>query len=195
MLRKIFRMVEDPDQFFLGLQGEGIREPLIFLLSVSGIIAPFTAAANLLGWPSTDLSASLQAQIIAWRITEQVLLPRIGYLAYVLEVPLIILLTLLFAILLAGFVHLFYRLLGGKGTFREAWKAVCYGVGPCVILGWVPYWSLFVASWALVAQLYYAPKILYRMQGGRALIILAAVIGATLSEFAARGTTVGFGPN
>jgi hypothetical protein len=194
MLRDVFRMVKDPKGFFMGLDGQGVREPLVFLLIASGIIAPFTAVANFLGVPSTDLSASLQAQIIAWRATEQILIPRFGYWAYVLEVPLVMLLTLLFAVLLAGFVHLLYRLLGGTGTLREAWKAVCYGVGPCVILGWIPYWSVFVASWALVTQLYFAPKVLYRVHEGRALIALAAIIAATLLEFAVKGTTIGFGP-
>jgi hypothetical protein len=65
-------------------------------------------------------------------------------------------------------------------------------VGPRVILGWTPYWSLFVGAWSLVLQLYYGPKVLYRMREGRALAILALFLGATLLEFATKGTTVGF---
>jgi hypothetical protein len=187
-------MLKDPQEFFSSLEGEGFREPLIFLISVSALIAPFTALANFLGWPSTDLSSSLQAQILAWRITDLYLLPRLGWWAYGLEVGLIIIFTLLFAVFLGGFIHLLYKLLGGEGGFLNAWKAVCYGVGPCVILGWIPYWSLFVASWALVVQIYFAPKTMYHLREGRSLIILSAIIAATLLEFAMGGTTVGFGP-
>lgn len=194
MFHKIFRMLKDPQGFFSDLDGESFRETFSFLLSVSAFIAPFTALVNFLGWPSTDLSSSLQAQILAWRITEQYLLPRLGMWAYGAEMGLIIVFTLLFAAFLGGFVHLLYKLLGGEGGFLNAWKAVCYGVGPCVILGWIPYWSLFVASWALVVQIYYAPKTLYRLREGRSLIILSAIIAATLLEFAVGGTTVGFGP-
>lgn len=41
-------------------------------------------------------------------------------------------------------------------------------------------------------QLYYGPKVLYRMREGRAVVILALFLGATLLEFATKGTTVGF---
>jgi len=51
---------------------------LIFLVQVSAVIALFTPIVNYLGWPSTDLSSTHQAQIIAWRITEERLLPRLG---------------------------------------------------------------------------------------------------------------------
>jgi hypothetical protein len=42
--------------------------------------------------------------------------------------------------------------------------------------------------------LYYAPKILYRVREGRAILVLAVMISSTLIEFATQGTTVGFGP-
>ena len=42
-------------------------------------------------------------------------------------------------------------------------------------------------------QLYFGPKMLYRMREGRALLILAFFVAATLLEFATKGTTVGFG--
>jgi len=61
-----------------------------------------------------------------------------------------------------------------------------------VLLGWVPYWSLFLGAWSLLLQFYCGPKVLYRMREGRALLILAFILGATLLEFATRGTTVGF---
>jgi hypothetical protein len=69
---------------------------------------------------------------------------------------------------------------------------VCYGAGPCALLGWVPYWTLFVGAWSLVLQLYFGPKVLYRVREGRALLALAFFVGAALLEFATQGTTVGF---
>lgn len=162
---------------------------------------------------------------------------------------------MLIEMLLTGFLHLIFRLFGGQGPLLNAWKATCYGAGPCVLLGWAvvypslrkfsawqnrrlsaglnpgknpadcridawfsalgagfgcrrphhhsylefperkiqyPYWTLLVGAWSLVLQLYYGPKVLYRMREGRALLILALFIGATLWEFATQGTTVGF---
>lgn len=192
MFKKLFWMLREPEAFFEAAREEGYREPLIFLLQATGIIALFTPLVNYLGWESTDISSSYQAQIIAWRYTEGSLLPQYGYLAYLLEGLLIIALAVVIALFLAFFLHLIFRAMGGQGTVLNAWKATCYGVGPCVLLGWLPYWSLFVAAYSFVLQLYFAPKSLYRLREGRALMILAVFVGATLLEFAIKGTTVGF---
>ena len=193
MFRKLLLMLKEPEEFFEGIKKEGYREPFIFLLQVSAVIAFFTPIVNYLGWPSTDRTSTYQAQIVAWQITSEQLLPRLGAWAYVVEAFLILGLALVVALFLAGFLHLIFLALGGQGAILNAWKAVCYGVGPCVLLGWVPYWTLFVGAWSFVLQLYFGPKVLYRMREGRALLILALFVGATLLEFAIKGTTVGFG--
>jgi hypothetical protein len=193
MFRKLLLMLKEPEEFFEGIREEGYREPFIFLLQVSAVIAFFTPIVNCLGWPSTDRTSTYQAQIVAWQITSEQLLPRLGAWAYVVEAFLILGLALVVALFLAVFLHLIFRALGGQGVILNAWKATCYGVGPCVFLGWVPYWTLFVGAWSFVLQLYFGPKVLYRMREGRALLILAFFVGATLLEFAIKGTTVGFG--
>jgi hypothetical protein len=193
MFRKLLWMLKEPQEFFEGIREEGYREPFMFLLQVSAIIAFFTPIMNYLGWESTDRTSTYQAQILGWQITSEQLLPRLGSWGYVVEAFLILGLALVIAVFLAAFIHLIYRALGGQGSFLKAWKATCYGVGPCVLLGWLPYWTLFVGAWSFVLQLYYGPKVLYRMREGRALLILAFFVGATLLEFATKGTTVGFG--
>jgi len=185
-------MLQEPQAFFEAVRKEGYREPLIFLVQVSAVIAFFTPIVNYLGWPSTDRTSTYQAQIIAWRITAEQLLPSLGAWAYVVEAFLILGLALVIAMFLAGFLHLIFRALGGQGPILNSWKAACYGVGPCVLLGWVPYWTLFVGAWSFVLQLYFGPKVLYRMREGRALLILAFFVGATFLEFVTKGTTVGF---
>jgi hypothetical protein len=192
MLSKLIWMLRRPEAFFEAVREEGYREPFLFLLQVSAVIAFFTPIVNYLGWESTDRTSTYQAQILAWRITSERLLPRLGSWAYVVEAPLILGLAVVVALGLAAFIHLIYRLLGGQGPFLNGWKATCYGVGPCMLLGWVPYWTLFVGAWSFVLQLYCGPKVLYRMREGRALVILAFFLGATLLEFATKGTTVGF---
>ena len=192
MFAKLVRMLKEPGEFFEAVRSEGYRQPLAFLLQVSAVIAVFTPLVNYLGWPSTDTTSTYQAQIIAWRVTSQQLLPRLGAWAYVVEAFLILALAVAMAVVLAVFVHLVFCVLGGQGPLLNAWKAVCYGTGPCVILGWVPYWTLLVGAWSFVLQLYFGPKVLYRLREGRALLVLAVLFGATLLEFATKGTTVGF---
>jgi hypothetical protein len=192
VFKRLSLMLRQPDKFFESIREESARHPFVFFLQVSAIIALFTPIANYLGWPSTDQSAAYQAQIMAWQITEERLLPTLGGWAYLVEAFLILSLSLVVVLLMTGFLHLVFRLLGGKGPILNAWKAACYGAGPCVLFGWIPYWSLFVATWSLLFQFYYGPKILYRMKEGMALIILACIVGATLLELMTKGTTVGF---
>jgi hypothetical protein len=192
MFKKLVRMLRQPDEFFESIREESARQPFVFFLQVSAIIALFTPVVNYLGWPSTDQSAAFQAQIMAWQITEKQLLPTLGGWAYVIEIFLILGLSLLILLFMTGFLHLTFRLLGGTGPILNAWKAACYGAGPCVLFGWVPYWSLFVAAWSLLLQFYFGPKVLYRIREGPALALLAVIIGATLLELMTKGTTVGF---
>jgi hypothetical protein len=192
MIRKLVHLLKQPDKFFEEVREEGFRRPFIFFLQVSAILALFTPIVNYLGWPSNDWSAAFQAQIMAWQITEEQFLPKMGNWAYLAEAILILGLSLVVVLFMTGFLHLIFRLLGGKGSILHAWKAACYGVGPCVLFGWVPYWSLFVAVWSLLLQFYLGPKILYRMKEGVALMILAFIVGATLLELITKGTTVGF---
>jgi hypothetical protein len=194
MIRKLLKIFAEPERFYDSIQREGFREPLGFLLFVSAVLAVFTPIVNSIGWPSTDTSAAFQAQILAWRITESELLPRLGGAAYLVEAVLIVGFALLLAALMSVFLHGLYRIAGGKGPWLHAWKAVCYGTAPCILLGGIPYWSLFLGSWSLILQFYYGPKILYALPEGRALWILSFFVGATLLEFALTGTTVGFGP-
>jgi hypothetical protein len=189
MFKKLFRLLGQPEKFYESIRGEGFREPFVFLLQITAVIAIFTPLINALGWASTDRNASFQAQIMAWQITEQYLLTRLGNWAYMVEALLIL---GLIAFFMTVFLHLIFRLLGGKGSILNAWKAACYGTGPCVLLGWIPYWSLFVAAWSLILQFYYGPKVLYRLREGTALAILAFILGATLLELMTKGTTVGF---
>jgi hypothetical protein len=192
MFKTLIEMLRNPDEFYESVWEEGGLRPFIFFLQVSGMIALFTTVVNYLGWPSNDISSAYQAQIVAWQITQQQLLPAIGVWAYLVEPFLILSISLIMGLFITGFLHMMYRLLGGKGPILNAWKSACYGVGPCVLLGWIPYWSPFVAVWSLLYQFYYGPKVLYQMKEGRALIILAFIIGATLLELILKGTTVGF---
>jgi hypothetical protein len=90
MFKKLVRMLRQPDEFFESIREESARQPFVFFLQVSAIIALFTPVVNYLGWPSTDQSAAFQAQIMAWQITEKQLLPTFGGWAYVIEIFLIL---------------------------------------------------------------------------------------------------------
>ena len=95
-------------------------------------------------------------------------------------------------IFLTAFLHIIYRLVGGRGSVLNAWKAACCGFAPCILGGFLPYVSLFAGFYSFLLQLYLGPKILYKAKESRALVVLALLIALTFIEMFVLGTTVGF---
>ena len=192
MFKKFLLLLMDPPAFFERVRKEGWKPALIFFLEISVILSIFTAIANYLGVESTDFSSAYQAQILAYRILRDTLLPQYGVYAYFLEVFLILGFAVLLLLFLTGFSHLVFRLMGGKGSILNGWKASCYGVGPCLFGGFLPFISLFAAFYSALLQLYIGPKTLYTVKESRAIVFLAIMLALTFIEMFARGTTAGF---
>jgi hypothetical protein len=81
--------------------------------------------------------------------------------------------------------------MGGKGSILNAWKALCYGVGPCII-GFLPYISLFAVFYSFILQFYIGPRILYQVKELRAIIFLAIMLALIFIENFTKGTTIRF---
>ena len=119
MFKKFLLLLMDPPAFFERVRKEGWKPALIFFLEISVILSIFTAIANYLGVESTDFSSAYQAQILAYRILRDTLLPQYGVYAYFLEVFLILGFAVLLLLFLTGFSHLVFRLMGGR--FDSKW--------------------------------------------------------------------------
>ena len=143
-------MLRDPIKFFESIKNENWKPSLIFFSEVTLIISILTPIVNFLGIKSTDYSSSYQAQILAYKIIEEHLIPKYGALAYLIEPLLIIGFAYLLLFSMTIFFHIFYKLMGGKGTILSTWKALCYGIGLCILGGFLPYISLFAAFYSLL---------------------------------------------
>lgn len=185
-------LLKDPSAFFEKIRKEDWKPAFIFFLKITAIIAVVTPVVNFLGVASTAFSSSYQAQIISYRLVKDNLVPRYGAAAYLFEPFLIVWFACAVLLLATLFIHVAYHLMGGKGTLSSAWKAMCYGAGPCILGGFLPYISLFAAFWSLLLQFYVGPKILYKAGEGRAIIFLAAILALAFIEIFTEGTTVGF---
>jgi len=192
VFKKFLPLLMDPPAFFEMVRNEDWKPALIFFLEISFTLSTLTAIANYLGVESTDFSSAYQAQILAYRILKGTLLVQYGVYAYLLEVFLILGFAFLLLVFLTGFSHLVFRLMGGKGSILNGWKASCYGVGPCILGGFLPFISLFAAFYSLLLQLYIGPKILYAVKESRAIVFLSIMLALTFIEMFVRGTTVGF---
>ncbi|MCP8315284.1 MAG: YIP1 family protein [archaeon] len=191
-IKRLGDLLIDPIRFFEEVRGEGLSTAFIFFLKVTTILSITTPIVNYYGIESTDFSSSYQAQIMAYRILKSVLIERYGIYAYLIDSLLILGLACIILILGAFFLHLIYRLIGGKGSFLNAWKSMCYGVGPCILGGFLPYISLFAAFYSIMFQIYIGPKVLYKVKESRAIVLLAIIIALTFIEMFVTGTTVEF---
>jgi hypothetical protein len=191
-MRRLWKQLADPRGFFEEVRNEGWKPSFVFFLWITLVISITTPIVNYFGVESTDLSSSYQAQILAYNILKKHLLSAHGVYAYLIEAILIFGFAASILLLLTLILHLVYRLTGGQGPVLNAWKAACYGVGPCLLGGFLPYVSLFAGFYSFAMQFYLGPMVLYRVKEGRAIMIFVFFITMAFIEMFVSGTTVGF---
>jgi hypothetical protein len=192
ILKQLKKQLTDPSGFFNNVKTENWKPAFIFFLWITLIISLVTPIVNFVGIESTDISSSYQAQIAAYRIVKNNFLQTYGSIAFVFEPILIFALAIPILLFLTVFLHLLYRIIGGQGSILNAWKAACYGIGPCLLGGFLPYISLFAAFYSLTMQFYIGPRELYKAKESRAIAVFVAMIALTFIEMFVFGTTVGF---
>jgi hypothetical protein len=191
MFKKLKRMMISPVEFFNDVRNEGWKPSFVFFLCVMLIISIITPILNFFGMESNDLSSSCQAQIAAYNIVTNQLINTYGVLSYIIEGILILVFSVPILLSLTLILHLVYRLIGGEGSILNGWKAVCYGLGPCLLGGFLPYISLFAAFYSFSMQFYLGPMTLYRVKQSRSIIVFSSFIALAFSEMFVFGTTVG----
>jgi len=189
-LRQLAKQLANPSEFFSSVKTEGWRPAFVFFLWVTLFISVATSIINYFGVESTDFSSSYQSQVIAYRIMKNNLFPLYGAYAYLIEIGLIFAFAISILLFLTLFLHVIYRLIGGQGSFLNAWKALCYGVGPCLLGGFLPYISLFAGFYSFAMQFYLGPMTLYKAKESRAIVVFMALIALTFVQMFVFGTTV-----
>ena len=192
VLSTLARQIVDPTEFFNSIRDEDWRPSFVFFLWITLFISVATSLVNFLGVESTDFSAAYQSQIAAYNIVKNNLIPTHGVYAYVIEPFLILAFAIAVLFLLTLLLHVTYRLIGGEGSILNGWKAACYGTGPCLLGGFLPYVSLFAAFYSLAMQFYLGPMTLYKAQESRAVVVFTSFVALAFIEMFVFGTTVGW---
>jgi len=192
IIRKLAKQLVNPMEFFNSVRAENWKHAFVFFLWVTLFISVVTPIVNYFGVESTDWSSSYQAQILAYNFTKNSFFESYGSYAYLIEAALIPAFAIPILFFLTLLLHLVYRLIGGQGPILNAWKAACYGVGPCLLGGFLPYVSLFAGFYSFAMQFYLGPMVLYKAKESRAIIVFVAFITLTFIEMFVSGTTVGF---
>ena len=192
MIKRLANQLANPSEFFDSVRTESWKPAFIFFLWVTSFVSVVTPIVNCFGIKSTDVSSSYQAQIIAYNIVKNNLVDVYGVYAYFIEAALIFVFAIPILLILTLLLHLIYRVIGGQGSMKNAWKAAAYGVGPCLLGGFLPYISLFAGFYSFAMQFYLGPMTLYKAKESRAIAIFVAFIALTFIEMFVLGTTVGF---
>jgi len=191
MIEKLIKQLINPSEFFNSTRTESWKPAFVFFVWVTLFVSVVTPIVNFFGIESTDLSSSYQAQIMAYKLVKNNFLDFYGAYAYLIEAVLIFAFAVLNLLFLTLFLHLIYRLIGGQGSVLNAWKAMCYGIGPCLLGGFLPYVSLFAGFYSFAMQFYLGPMTLYEAKESRAIVVFVALIAWTFIEVFVLGTTVG----
>ena len=125
MLKQLKRVLTNPSGFFNDVRAEAWKPAFIFFLWVTLIISVVTPIVNYFGIESTDVSSSYQAQIAAYNLVKNNLLQTYGSVAFAVEPILIFAFAIPILLFLTALLHLLYKLIGGRGSVLNAWKAVC----------------------------------------------------------------------
>ena len=192
MMEKLAKQLANSGEFFNSVRPEDWKPAFAFFLWVTLLISLVTPILNYLGMESTDFSSSYQAQILAYNLVKKSLLNLYGSYAYLIEAILIFAFAIPILLFLTLLLHLIYRFIGGQGSVLNAWKAACYGIGPCLLGGFLPYISLFAGFYSFAMQFYLGPRTLYKAKESRAIVVFVAFIALTFIELFVAGTTVGF---
>lgn len=101
-----------------------------------------------------------------------------GTIGVVVGAIILVILSLILLFVVAGWLHLFVYLLGGRKGYVETVKAMIFGSTPYMVIGWIPVIGLFVGGiWSLILEIL-GIRELHAISTGRALgaVILAMLI-------------------
>jgi len=192
VLSTLARQLVNPAEFFNDARDEDWKPSFIFFLWITLLLSIATSVVNFLGIESTDFSAAYQSQIGAYNIVKNNLIPTYGVYAFLVEPFLIFAFAIPILFFIALLLHATYRLIGGEGPILNGWKAACYGTGPCLLGGFLPYISLFAAFYSFAMQFYLGPMTLYKAKESRAIVVFTSFIALAFIEMFMFGTTVGW---
>jgi len=174
-----FSMLRAPSETLEELRSEGIRNAFAFLLVIGAVTALLTPLQIYLGFEDVNgLHAGGQAEYLAKDISVAC---KLG----VVWRPLLIeALYVLILLLSTGYLHVIFKVVGGKGSIRDTLKMIAYGDAPGLLFGWIPYFATISAIWAAVIQLLIGPVVLHKISWAKASIIFSSLVGLGLIEIA-----------
>jgi len=174
-----FKMLKAPWKTLEEISSETLLHAFTFLIIIGAVTALLTPLQVSLGFEDVNgLHAGGQAEFLAKDISA----------LYELGIewrPLLIEIFYIFILLLStGYLHVIFKVVGGKGSLKDTFKMIAYGDAPGLLFGWIPYFATMSAVWAAVIQLLIGPVVLHKISWAKASIIFSLLLGLGIIEIA-----------
>ncbi len=163
-VEKIKKVMLNPSEFFEKIKAEkGIEKAFKFLAVVLLVNLVVKILSFVFSIPTISPPGSLKNLLPFAGIPIAllgILLPLLGYFG-----------ALLFFFLGVGIVHVFAKLLGGKGDYAATYKALVYASTPTLLFGWIPWVGIIFGLYSLYISLKGISK-LHSVSMARAFVII-----------------------
>lgn len=174
-----FRMLKAPWKTLEEVSSETVPHTFTFIVIIGAVTALLTPLQIYLGFEDVNgLHAGGQAEFLAKDLST---LLKLGIEWRPLLIEMFYVFILLFS---TGYLHVIYKVVGGKGSIKDTFKMIAYGDAPGLLFGWIPYFATMSAVWAGVIQLLMGPVVLHKISWAKASVIFSALVGLGIIEIA-----------
>jgi len=184
LLKITWHVIHEPHSFFESTRQQGWWEPYRLFLIIALVLSIFSPLAWALGIDgNSPVNTSLTAQRDVYRWWHDMLFPKFGVWSIFMAMAGLLLEMHIILIFFTPVLHFVFRGLGGQGPAVHAWKALCYGLAPTMLFGFLPGIALALGVYATLLQLCVGPSILYRVHEARAYMLLVIVLSIAIAAF------------
>lgn len=174
-----FSMLKAPAKTIEEIRSETVLHAFAFLLTIGAVTAFLTPLQISLGFEDINgLHAGGQAEFLAKDISTTYKL-GVEWRPFLIEALYVFIL-----LISTGYIHIIFKVAGGKGTIKDTFKIIAYGDAPGLLFGWIPYFATIAAIWAAAIQLLIGPITLHKLSWGKASIIFSLLVGLGIIEIA-----------
>jgi hypothetical protein len=174
-----YGVLSNPAKTLEEIRSEKALNALTFLLMIGAVTAFLTPLQIHLGFEDMNgLHAGGQAEFLAMDISTLYNL-GIEWRPFLIEALYVVVLTIS-----TGYLHIIFKVAGGKGSIKDTFKMIAYGDAPGLLFGWIPYLATFSAVWAMVIQILIGSTVIHGISWARATFIFAALLGLGIIDIA-----------
>ncbi|MBN2094748.1 MAG: YIP1 family protein [Candidatus Aenigmarchaeota archaeon] len=144
IFRRSWGVISDPSRFFSKIKKEkGLKKAFtyFFVLSLFGTVMSFAANEMLLDYVYGPLMNAYGFSAPQQEVSQQIVGTWYAIMFFS---------GLLISFLMAGLIHLWIMLFGGKEEYEKTYQIYAYSKTPSFLFGWIPFFSVLAEAYHVV---------------------------------------------